>query len=134
MLSFCQLQKFPDMLVGVAIVFPVVFSIGSAYNRRVSQRYNAWQILAMLFQFIIMPRDWTTDKEMNCWCVCVRHNEMTLFNATNVFLLQTVDALFQVQNDLQAFSKLLWNFEIMVQSGEISRVNNTSKMTLPSII
>jgi hypothetical protein len=26
--------KFPDMLVGVAIVFPVVFSIGSAYNRR----------------------------------------------------------------------------------------------------
>ncbi|GIV37266.1 MAG: hypothetical protein KatS3mg032_1645 [Cyclobacteriaceae bacterium] len=26
--------RFPDMLVGVAIVFPVVFSIGSAYNRR----------------------------------------------------------------------------------------------------
>ena len=26
--------KFPDMLVGVAIVFPVVFSIGAAYNRR----------------------------------------------------------------------------------------------------
>src|SRR6185312_6769002 len=28
------IAKFPDMLVGVAIVFPVVFSIGSAYNRR----------------------------------------------------------------------------------------------------
>jgi hypothetical protein len=24
--------KFPDMLVGVAIIFPVVFSIGSAYT------------------------------------------------------------------------------------------------------
>ena len=34
--------KFPDMLVGVAIVFPVVFSIGSAYNRRESalQRFS----------------------------------------------------------------------------------------------
>ena len=34
--------KFPDMLVGVAIVFPVVFSIGSAYSRRETalQRYS----------------------------------------------------------------------------------------------
>src|ERR1044071_9198976 len=28
------IAKFPDMLVGVAIVFPVVFSIGSAFSRR----------------------------------------------------------------------------------------------------
>src|SRR5258706_15220528 len=31
---FGLVAKFPDMLVGVAIVFPVVFSIGSAYTRR----------------------------------------------------------------------------------------------------
>ena len=32
--TFGLTAKFPDMLVGVAIVFPVVFSIGSAYTRR----------------------------------------------------------------------------------------------------
>ena len=32
--QFGLTAKFPDMLVGVAIVFPVVFSIGSAYTRR----------------------------------------------------------------------------------------------------
>jgi hypothetical protein len=55
--------KFPDMLVGVAIVFPVVFSIGSAYNRRESalQRYSDFKGHAMAMYYA--TRDWTTNKE-----------------------------------------------------------------------
>src|SRR5688500_3735225 len=54
--------KFPDMLVGVAIVFPVVFSIGSAYNRRETalQRFSDFKGHAISIYFA--TRDWTTDK------------------------------------------------------------------------
>ncbi len=54
--------KFPDMLVGVAIVFPVVFSIGSAYTRRETalQRYADFKghVVALYFA----SRDWPTEK------------------------------------------------------------------------
>jgi hypothetical protein len=55
--------KFPDMLVGVAIVFPVVFSIGSAYNRRETalQRFSDFKGHALAIYYA--TRDWTTDKQ-----------------------------------------------------------------------
>ncbi len=54
--------RFPDMLVGVAIVFPVVFSIGSAYNRREGalQRFSDFKGHALAIFYA--TRDWTTDK------------------------------------------------------------------------
>lgn len=50
--------KFPDLLVGVAIVFPVVFSIGSAYARRETalQRYSDFKGHAIAIYFA--ARDW----------------------------------------------------------------------------
>lgn len=55
--------KFPDMLVGVAIVFPVVFSIGSAYNRRETalQRFSDFKGHALVMYYAM--RDWPTNKE-----------------------------------------------------------------------
>lgn len=55
--------KFPDMLVGVAIVFPVVFSIGSAYNRRENalQRFSDFKGHAIAIYYA--TRDWTTDSD-----------------------------------------------------------------------
>ena len=55
--------KFPDMLVGVAIVFPVVFSIGSAYNRRETalQRFSDFKGHAMAIYYA--TRDWPPVKE-----------------------------------------------------------------------
>ena len=57
--------KFPDMLVGVAIVFPVVFSIGSAYNRREGalQRFSDFKGHAIAIYYA--TRDWTPDKDHN---------------------------------------------------------------------
>jgi hypothetical protein len=55
--------KFPDMLVGVAIVFPVVFSIGSAYNRRETalQRFSDFKGHAIAIYYA--ARDWTTGND-----------------------------------------------------------------------
>jgi len=56
------IAKFPDMLVGVAIVFPVVFSIGSAYNRRevALQRFSDFKGHAIALFYA--TRDWPIDK------------------------------------------------------------------------
>ena len=55
--------KFPDMLVGVAIVFPVVFSIGAAFTRRETalQRLSDFKGHAVAMYFA--ARDWTVDKQ-----------------------------------------------------------------------
>ncbi len=54
--------RFPDMLVGIAIVFPVVFSIGSAYKRREGalQRFSDFKGHAIAIFYAM--RDWPTDK------------------------------------------------------------------------
>lgn len=56
------IAKFPDMLVGVAIVFPVVFSIGSAYNRRevALQRFSDFN--GHTITLFYATRDWPVDK------------------------------------------------------------------------
>jgi hypothetical protein len=58
---FGFLAKFPDMLVGVAIVFPVVFSISAAYARRelALQRFSDFKGHAIAIFFA--SRDWTSD-------------------------------------------------------------------------
>lgn len=54
--------KFPDMLVGTAIVFPVVFSIGSAFARRETalQRLSEFKGHAVALWF--GTRDWPEGK------------------------------------------------------------------------
>ncbi|MBP9926653.1 MAG: hypothetical protein KBF45_11770 [Cyclobacteriaceae bacterium] len=60
--KFGLTAKFPDMLVGVAIVFPVVFSIGSAYTRRETalQRYADFKGHAIAIYYA--TRDWPVNK------------------------------------------------------------------------
>lgn len=55
------MARFPDMLVGVAIVFPVVFSISSAYTRRETalQRLSDFKGHAVAIYFAM--RDWPSD-------------------------------------------------------------------------
>ena len=54
--------SFPDMLVGVAIVFPVVFSIGSAYNRRENALQRLAEFKGHAVAIYYATRDWTRDK------------------------------------------------------------------------
>src|SRR3954469_15611939 len=55
--------KFPDMLVGVAIVFPVVFSIGSAYTRRETALQRLSDFKGHAIAIYYATRDWPTEKE-----------------------------------------------------------------------
>ena len=130
------IARFPDMLVGVAIVFPVVFSIGSAYNRRETalQRFSDFKGHALSIYFA--ARDWTTDKD----------NELTLklrlivndMMITMRKMFTTNDKAEWMKNEkriYEHFSSLsLLAVEMRnygVQSSELSRINQyVSKMII----
>jgi hypothetical protein len=128
--------KFPDMLVGVAIVFPVVFSIGSAYNRRESalQRFSDFKGHAIAIFYA--TRDWTTDKNHNL-PQQVRDivSEMMMI-MRKMFTSNNRSELLENERKIYAhFSRLSGITNAMrehgVQSSETSRVNQyVSKMII----
>ena len=128
--------KFPDMLVGVAIVFPVVFSIGSAYNRRETalQRFSDFKGHAIAIYYA--TRDWTTDKNP-ALPNRVRElvNEMIVLMRV-MFTAKGKEGWHENEKKLFGlFSKLSDTTMEMrkygVQSGEISRVSQyVSKMII----
>ncbi len=128
--------KFPDMLVGVAIVFPVVFSIGSAYNRRETalQRFSDFKGHAIVIFYA--TRDWTSDKD---------HDLHHRVRAMMVDIMKIMRAMFtgkheaewreNEKNIYEHFSQLSrLTMEMRkhgVQSGEISRISQyVSKMVI----
>jgi len=128
--------KFPDMLVGVAIVFPVVFSIGSAYTRRESalQRFSDFKGHAIAIYYA--TRDWTTDKD---------HNLPQQIRQTVTEMISIMRKMFTSSNRAEFlinerkiyshFSKLSGITNVMkehgVQTSETSRVNQyVSKMII----
>jgi hypothetical protein len=128
--------KFPDMLVGVAIVFPVVFSIGSAYNRRETalQRFSDFKGHAIAMYYA--TRDWPSDKN-NDLASRVRSmiTEMTvimrlMFKSTNKTEWQSNEKkLYDHFSKLSALTMEMRNYG--VQSGEISRISQyVSKMII----
>jgi hypothetical protein len=128
--------KFPDMLVGVAIVFPVVFSIGSAYNRRETalQRYSDFKGHAMAIYYA--TRDWTTNKENDLPLrVKTMVKEMTgimrsMFASNHrADWQQNETKIYSYFSQLSALTMEMRTFG--VQSGEISRISQyVSKMVI----
>ncbi len=119
--------KFPDMLVGVAIVFPVVFSIGSAYTRRENalQRYSDFKGHAVALFFA--SRDWTTSKESD---LPARMQQMVhdLISKVKVMLKQSESDWKKSEKEMYGLFSKLSNMTMEmralgVQSGEISRVS-----------
>lgn len=127
---------FPDMLVGVAIVFPVVFSIGSAYNRRENALQRLADFKGHAVAIYYATRDWTTDKSSD---LPQRTRELIgqLFTLMRDMLAERKISHW-LDNEVklyQLFSKLsTYTMELRglgVQSGEISRVSQyVSKMII----
>jgi hypothetical protein len=127
--------KFPDMLVGVAIVFPVVFSIGSAYNRRETalQRWADFKGHAIALYYA--TRDWPSDKKndlaeqskklINDLVVMMKEifrESPSQFNVKEKEVYFFFSKLSHVTMDMRNYG---------VQSGEISRVSQyLSKMII----
>lgn len=128
--------KFPDMLVGVAIVFPVVFSISSAYTRRETalQRLSDFKGHAVALYYA--TRDWPSDKSNNlAERARLLVNELTQL-MRDMFTkhkrkewLQSEYAIYERFSQLSLLTMDLRNYG--VQSGEISRVSQyVSKMII----
>jgi len=128
--------KFPDMLVGVAIVFPVVFSISSAYARRETALQRLSDFKGHAIAFYYATRDWPSEKAND-----LPKRAKALINELTHLMRQmfTKHERHEWMEDEHAiydrFSKLsgltmdMRNFG--VQSGEISRVSQyVSKMII----
>jgi predicted membrane chloride channel (bestrophin family) len=128
--------KFPDMLVGVAIVFPVVFSIGSAYNRRETalQRFSDFKGHALAIYYA--TRDWTKDGNNDLpGRVRTLVGDMTSLMRTMFASNHRVDLERNEQQMYDHFSVLsrltIEMRQYGVQSGEFSRVSQyLSKMII----
>ena len=57
------MADFPLSFVSTAIVFPVVFSIGGAYNRRESALAQYGSMKAHLRCIFMATRDWVPEKD-----------------------------------------------------------------------
>jgi hypothetical protein len=126
---FQLMAKFPDMLVGVAIVFPVVFSIGSAFTRRETalQRYCEFKghIIAVYYAM----RDWTSNDKENKLPERVRDLIFEIMSLMRIMLKEKRGANWNINEKkmYSLFSQLSsMTMEMRqhgVQSGEISRVS-----------
>ncbi|MBT1703179.1 hypothetical protein [Chryseosolibacter indicus] len=127
---------FPDMLVGVAIVFPVVFSIGSAYNRRESalQRFSDFKGHAIAIYYA--SRDWPTIKEND-----LKERVKFLVNGMTILMREMFKSnhraewqenekkIYSYFSQLSTLTMQMRNYG--VQSGEVSRLSQyVSKMII----
>ncbi len=132
--NYQLIAKFPDMLVGVAIVFPVVFSIGSAYNRRETALQKLSDFKGHAAAIYFATKDWhgTNDSDLH---VRVRnHIHDMLILMRNMFKVKGKAAWLEYEKKMYAhfsqLSKLTLELRNLgVQSGEISRISQyISKM------
>ncbi|MBL7856656.1 MAG: hypothetical protein JNM57_03130 [Cyclobacteriaceae bacterium] len=130
------IAKFPDMLVGVAIVFPVVFSISSAYNRRESalQRFSDFKGHAIAIYYA--SRDWPSQAEAEIPDrVRKLVTEMTML-MRSMFTTNHRSEWQQNEQAMYEYFSMLSRITMElrhhgVQSGEISRVSQyVSKMII----
>jgi hypothetical protein len=128
--------KFPDMLVGVAIVFPVVFSIGAAFNRRETALQKLSDFKGHGVAIFYATRDWTATKDND-----LPERARVLFGQ----MIALMKKMFQTKEEshwrdnekkmYDLFSQMsLLTMELRnygVQSGEISRISQyVSKMII----
>lgn len=128
--------KFPDMLVGVAIVFPVVFSIGSAYNRREAalQRFSDFKGHALAIYYAM--RDWPVEKQNDLpQRIKVLVEDMVTLMRT-MFTSKHEGEIFENEKKIYSYFSQLSRLSLEmkqygVQSTEISRVSQyVSKMII----
>lgn len=128
--------KFPDMLVGVAIVFPVVFSIGAAYNRRETALQRLSDFKGHAIAIFYATRDWTATKENNLpdrarSIISNMLKQMrTIFQSkSDASWEENEKKIYSMFSELSHLTMEMRNFG--VQSGEISRVSQyVSKMII----
>jgi hypothetical protein len=120
--------KFPDMLVGVAIVFPVVFSIGSAYNRRETALQRLADFKGHAVAIYYATRDWTANKENDLPARTKQLISEMMEVMRDIFksnhkkeFVASEHRMYKLFSKLSGLTMEMRNYG--VQSGEISRVS-----------
>ncbi len=127
---------FPDMLVGIAIVFPVVFSISSAFNRRENALKHLSDFHGHAIAIYYASRDWTTDKNNDAPQrvkeICFEMLELMKYLLKKSHSENTIETEAKMYTKFSDMSKLMSELrKYGVQSGEISRLNQyLSKMVI----
>lgn len=128
--------NFPDMLVGVAIVFPVVFSINSAFTRRENALKQLADFKGHAIALYYATRDWPTEgglessKKMQAMLEGMFISLQKILKEPNKEMARRLETEFyEVFSNFSIMTKALRNQGI--QSGEISRMNQyISKMMI----
>jgi hypothetical protein len=128
------IAKFPDMLVGVAIVFPVVFSIGSAYNRRETALQKLSDFKGHAAAIYFATKDWPGNTSADLHLRIKEHIHEMLVLMRDMFRVKGKDSWLPYEKKMYIhfahLSTLTLELRTLgVQSGEISRVSQyVSKM------
>jgi len=126
------LAEFPLTLVGIAIVFPVVFSIDSAYKRRERALWMLSDFKAHLLVLYLASRDWLEGEELE-YSKIMKAKLIELYGSIrDVFVSETNEDQKAIYKRISELSDLMKNFRAKgLPSGEISRVSQyISKITV----
>lgn len=129
------MADFPVILVSVAIVFPVVFSIDSAYKRRENALKHLADFKGHAIAIYLAMKDWRTSHE-NDLPARTRALIEEMLKTIQLMFRQSREKermheiqIYKLFSTLSAYTKELREYG--VQSGEISRINQyVSKMVI----
>jgi hypothetical protein len=130
------IAKFPDMLVGVAIVFPVVFSIGSAYNRRETALQKLSDFKGHAAAIYFAAKDWHDNQTSDIHIRVRDHIHEMLVLMRDMFKDENKKSWIEHEKKMYSHFAYLSRFVLElrtlgVQSSETSRVNQyVSKMII----
>ncbi len=127
--------QFPFYLISIAIVFPIVFSIDSAYKRREQALQFYADLKAHAISYYLAARDWVGDKDPNI-SQNVKTQVIGIFKKISENFLKTAEEAKASEKDVyKSFSKLAKDLEdyrkIGVSGSELSRMHQyVSKMMI----
>lgn len=117
----------PTGLIGLAIVFPIVFSINAAYRRREDALKSFASLKAHMIALYYVHRDWTPGDDNDAHVVRMRGLFLAMFTAVQQALNEEEDSKEGLTAVYAVFSKISKSIEQLraagMAGGEVSRSN-----------
>lgn len=121
----------PTNLLGIAVIFPLVFSINSAYKRREDALKAYASFKAHAIAIYLAHRDWLPDTSFEDQGRTLIEN---LFTAVSRYFTANATAVYDSQPIYAIFSKLSRSHEALREAGmpanEVSRLNQYLRSTI----
>ena len=123
----------PTSLIGIAIVFPIVFSINAAYKRREEALGNFGSMKAHAVALFFAHRDWTPQGNSQ-HTVRIKELINRLLNAVHAYLISHSDDHILFEEVYRCFSNISSSIEDLRTDGmsntEVSRANQYMRVMM----